>query len=79
MPRSPARFRLSITDNHTRILIKVELIPAPGIWSEQRSQIRGDGQEAEEVKVATFTEVFDRLQRWSGCAHGARRRDGGAR
>ena len=64
MPRSAARFRLSIKDNRTRTLIKVELIEAPGIWSERRYQIRVNGQDAEKIKEATLTEVFDRLRRW---------------
>jgi hypothetical protein len=65
MPRSPARFRLSIKDNQTRTLIKVELIEAPGICGERRDQIRVNGQEAERVKEATLTEVFERLRRWA--------------
>lgn len=62
--RSPARFRLSSQDNLTRTLIKVELLEAPGIGGERRDQIRVNGPDAEKVKEATLTEVFDRLRRW---------------
>ena len=50
MPRSPARFRLSIKDNKTRVGLKVELIEAPGLWGERRYQIRVNEQEAEKIK-----------------------------
>jgi hypothetical protein len=64
MPKSGARFRLSIKDNKTRSGIKVELIEAPGIWGDRRYQIRVNGRQAEKIKEATLTEVFDRLRRW---------------
>jgi hypothetical protein len=64
MPRAPARFRLSIKDNRTRTGLKVELIEAPGLWGERRYQIRVNGRDAEKIKEATLTEVFDRLRRW---------------
>ncbi len=64
MPRAAARFRLSIKDNKMRSGLKVELIEAPGIWGERRYQIRVNGQQAEKIKEATLTEVFDRLRRW---------------
>ena len=64
MPRSAARFRLSIKDNKSRTAIKVELIDAPGLWGERRYRLRLNGREPAHVKEATLTEVFDRLRRW---------------
>jgi hypothetical protein len=64
MPRSPARFRLSIKDNQTRTGLKVELIEAPGLWGERRYRIRVNGKDAERIKEATLTEVFERLRQW---------------
>ncbi len=64
MPKSEARFRVSIKDNKTRAGIKVELIDAPGLWGERRYRLRLNGREPDHVKEATLTEVFDRLRRW---------------
>jgi hypothetical protein len=35
------------------------------MWGERRYQIRVNGKAAEKIKVATLTEVFDRLRRWA--------------
>ncbi len=64
MSRSAARFRLSVKDNKTRTALKVELIAAPGMWGERRYRLRVNGREPANLKVATLTEVFDRLRRW---------------
>ncbi len=64
MARSPVRFRVSIKDQKSGRALKVELIDAPGMWGERRYQIRVNGKAAEKIKVATLTEVFDRLRRW---------------
>lgn len=64
MPKSDARFRVSIKDNKTRTGIKVELIDAPGLWGERRYRLRLNGREPDRLKEATLTEVFDRLRRW---------------
>jgi hypothetical protein len=64
MPRSVARFRLSIKDNKTRERIKVELIEAPGLWGERRYRLRQNGRAPRKMKDATLPEVFDRLRRW---------------
>lgn len=64
MPKSGARFRVSIKDNKSRTAIKVELIEAPGLWGERRYRLRLNGREPEHLKEATMTEVFDRLRRW---------------
>jgi hypothetical protein len=42
------------------------VIEAPGIGGERRDQIGVNGPDAEKVKGATLTEVFDRLRRWVG-------------
>jgi hypothetical protein len=57
-------------DNRPRTLIKVELIETSGLWSERRAQIRVNGQEAERIKAATLTEVFDPLRRWQPVGSG---------
>ena len=59
MPRSAARFRLSIKDNKSRTAIEVELIEAPGMWSERRYRLQLNGREPDHVTDATLTEVFD--------------------
>lgn len=64
MPRSAARFRVSIKDNKAGRALKVELIESPGLWGERRYRIRMDGREPANVKEATLTEIFDRLRRW---------------
>ena len=64
MPRSAARFRLSIKDKKTGTALKVELIDAPGMWGERRYRLRMNGREPTHVKEATLTEIFDRLRRW---------------
>lgn len=64
MPRARARFRVSIRDKECGTHLKVELIPAPGLWGERRFKLRVNGKEAERIKEATLTEVFDRLRRW---------------
>jgi len=58
MPRFPARFRVSIKDNETQAAIKVELIEAPGLWSERRHRLPVNGREPGRIKGATLTEVF---------------------
>jgi len=63
-PRAVARFRLSIKDNTSRWGLKGERVDVPGRWGERRYQIRVNGKEAEEIREATLTEVFDRLRRW---------------
>ncbi|MBK8474928.1 MAG: hypothetical protein IPL39_01090 [Opitutaceae bacterium] len=65
MPTSPARFRISIKDQHTRTGLKVELIDAPGPWGERRYKVRLNGKPAAKVPEATLSEVFDRLRRWT--------------
>ena len=65
MPTSPARFRISIKDQHTRTGLKVELIDAPGAWGERRYKVRLNGKPAVKVPEATLSEVFDRLRRWT--------------
>jgi hypothetical protein len=35
------------------------------MWGERRYQIRVNGKAADKIKVATLTEVFDRLRRWT--------------
>jgi hypothetical protein len=65
MPTSPARFRISIKDQHTGTGLKVELIDAPGIWGERRYRIRLNGRPAAKVPEATLSEVFNRLRRWT--------------
>lgn len=64
MPRSAARFRVSIKDHKVGTGLKVELIECRGLWGERRYRIRTNGREATKVKKATLTEVFDRLRRW---------------
>lgn len=64
MPRSAARFRISIKDKKVGTVLKVELIEAPGLWGERRFKLRVNGQEPGKIKEATLTEVFDRLRRW---------------
>lgn len=64
MPKSGARFWVSIKGNKPRTTIKVELIEAPGLWGERRYRLRLNGREPAQVKEATLTEVFDRLRRW---------------
>ena len=64
MPKSDARFRLSIKDNKTRTGIKFELIDAPGLWGEPRYRLRLNGREPDHVEEVTLTEVFDRLRLW---------------
>ena len=65
MPTSPARFRISIKDQHTGNGLKVELIDAPGIWGERRYKIRLNGKPSAKIKEATLSEVFNRLRRWT--------------
>lgn len=64
MPRAMARFRLSLKDNKTNTVLKVELIDAPGLWGERRYRLRVNGREPAHLKEGTLTEVFDRLRRW---------------
>jgi hypothetical protein len=64
MGRSPARFRISIKDNKTGRVLKVELIDAQGLWGERRFRLRQNDKEPEQVKEASLTEVFDRLRKW---------------
>jgi hypothetical protein len=45
--------------------LKVELVDAPGLWGERRYTIRSNGKPATKVKVATLSEVFHRLRRWT--------------
>ena len=65
MPTARARFRISIKDHHTGEELKVELVDAPGLWGERRYAIRVNGKPATKVKVATLSEVFHRLRRWT--------------
>jgi len=65
MPTARARFRISIKDHHTGEELKVELVDAPGLWGERRYTIRLNGKPATKVKVATLSEVFHRLRRWT--------------
>ena len=64
MPETAARFRLLLTDKQTSTALKVELIDAPGLWGERRYRLRLNGRETAHVKVATLSEIFDRLRRW---------------
>jgi len=64
MGRSAARFRISIKDNQTSTVIKVELIEVSGLWGEKRFGLRVNNREPDRIKEATLTEVFDRLRRW---------------
>ena len=64
MPRTNARFRLSIKDNVLRRTLKVELIETHGLWGERRYRLRVDGRSPANVKEATLTEIFERLRRW---------------
>ena len=64
MPETAARFRLLLTDKQTSTALKVELIDAPGLWGERRYRLRLNGREPAHVKVATLSEIFDRLRRW---------------
>ena len=64
MGRSKSRFRISICDKETGETLKVELIEAPGLWSERRYKIRVNGKAATQLPEGTLTEVFDRLRRW---------------
>ncbi len=74
MPGAVARFRLSIKDNTSRWGLKGELVDVPGRWGERRYQIRVNGKEAEKIREATVTEVFEHLRRWVvGWAEGVRR------
>lgn len=63
MPRAAARFRVSLKNYKTRTAIKVELIEAPGLWSERRYRLRLNGREPDRIKEATLTEILDRLRR----------------
>jgi len=65
LPTARARFRISIKDHHTGDGLKVELVDAPGLWGERRYTIRLNGRPATKVKVATLSEVFHRLRRWT--------------
>ena len=64
MPTSPARFRISIKDQHTGNGLKVELIDSSEVWGERRYRIRLNGHPAAKVPEVTLTEVCDRLRRW---------------
>ena len=64
MPRSDARYRISIRDIKGNKTLKVELIDAPGYWGERRYKIRVDGKQPKNIKVATLSEVFNRLRSW---------------
>jgi hypothetical protein len=64
MGRPAARFRISIKDNQTLTVLKVELIECPGLWGERRFRLRVNNREPARIKEATLTEVFDRLRRW---------------
>lgn len=58
MPKSEARFRLSIKDNKTRTGIKVELIDAPGLWGEWRYRLRLNGREPNHVQGSDVDRGF---------------------
>jgi hypothetical protein len=64
VPKTLARFRVSIKDHKSGDRLKVELIEAPGAWSERRYRIRINGRNATKIPEGTLTEVFDRLRRW---------------
>ena len=64
MPRSSARFRVSIKDKKLGTHLKVELIDAPGLWGERRFKLRMNGREPKTIKEATLTQIFERLRRW---------------
>jgi hypothetical protein len=64
MGRQIARFRISIKDQQTSKMIKVELIESPGIWGEKRFRLRVNNRESRRIKEATLTEVFEQLRRW---------------
>jgi hypothetical protein len=64
MGRQIARFRISIKDQQTSKMIKVELIECPGLWGEKRFRLRVNNREPRRIKDATLTEVFERLRRW---------------
>ena len=64
MSRHVARFRISIKDQQTSKMIKVELIENPGLWGEKRFRLRVNNREPRRIKEATLTDVFDRLRRW---------------
>ncbi len=65
MPKTAARFRISLNDNSTGRGIKVELIEAKGLWGESRWRVRQNGRTPTKLPEATMTEVFDRLRRWT--------------
>jgi hypothetical protein len=64
MARISARFRVSIKDQQTKRILKVELIDAPGLWGERRYRIRMNDRHPDRIKEATLTEIFERLRRW---------------
>ena len=64
MGRQIARFRISIKDQQTLKMIKVELIENPGIWGEKRFRLRVNNREPRRIKESTLTEVFEPLRRW---------------
>jgi hypothetical protein len=55
MPRTNARYRISIRDNAARGTLKVELIEALGQWNERQYRLLVDGREPAKIKVATLT------------------------
>jgi len=63
MPRSPLRFRISVTDVRDRCRLVVELIepPYPG---GRRYWRRVNGRNAVRVPEASLTTVLHRLRAW---------------
>jgi hypothetical protein len=65
MPRTAARFRVSIKDNKVGTCLKVELIESPGLWGERRYRVRVNGRAVAKVREVTLSGAFDRLRRWT--------------
>jgi hypothetical protein len=64
MGRQKARFRISIKDQASGKILKVELIPAERMFRPGQYAVRINGRQATKVPEANLTEVFDRLRRW---------------
>jgi hypothetical protein len=64
MARARASFRLSIKDQRTGEILKLELLDAPGLWGERRYRIRVNGRLSAKVKELTVTEIIARLRPW---------------
>jgi len=64
MGRQTARFRISVKDNASGDHFKVELIQTSGLWGERRFTLRVNGRKSHRLRVASLTQVCDRLRRW---------------